>query len=148
MMNYGFTFVFTGEAIIKMIGLGVKPYIKEAMNKFDLIIVVSSIVELGISNDDGPGVFSCIRAFRLFKIFRLFKVGDLRILLDSITFTLTTISDYVILLNLFIYVFSLLGMSFFAGKVKFNKDDEYDLENGKSTRTNFDSIGWSIITVF
>jgi len=78
-----------------------------------------------------PGVFTSFRTFRLFKIFRLFKAGDLRILLDSITFTLTTIGDYVLLLVLVMYVFSLLGMSFFAGKVKFDQEtDTLDLENG------------------
>lgn len=57
------------------------------------------------------------------KIFKLFRSGDLKILVDSITFTLSTIGDYVILLSLFIYVFALLGMSFFAGRIKFNAAD-------------------------
>ena len=57
------------------------------------------------------------------KIFKLFRSGDLKILVDSITFTLSTIGDYVILLSLFIYVFALLGVSFFAGKIKFDAND-------------------------
>ena len=107
-----------------MIGMGIRPYIKEPMNQFDVLIVLTSLIELIFFNQDGGGgVFSSIRAFRMFKIFRLFKVGDLRILLDSITFTLVTISDYVLLLLLFIYVFSLLGMSFFAGDLKFDENN-------------------------
>ena len=31
-LNYSFTFVFTAEAVIKVIGLGVKIYIREPMN--------------------------------------------------------------------------------------------------------------------
>jgi len=94
-------------------------------------------------------VFSSFRAFRLFKIFRLFKVGDLKILIDSIFFTLGTIGDYTILLLLFIYVFALLGMSFFAGKLKFDEEtDVLDLENGVAPRINFDELGWTIITIF
>ena len=148
-MNYVFTFTFTAEAIIKMIGQGLKSYIREPINRFDLLIVLASLADLAKGSDNGPGVFSAFRAFRLFKIFRLFKVGDLRILLDSITFTLTTISDYVILLNLFIYVFSLLGMSFYAGKVKFNsKTDFPDQENGIAPRANFDGLGSAILTIF
>jgi hypothetical protein len=79
--------------------------------------VVISIVQLVVKEDDSndSSFFSSLRAFRLFKLFRLFKVGDLRILLDSIAFTLSTISDYVILLLLFMFVFALVGMSFFAG---------------------------------
>ena len=145
-LNYCFTFIFTAEALLKIIGLGVKPYIREPMNQFDLIIVIASVLELRSAK---PSVFSSFRAFRLFKIFRLFKVGDLRILIDSILFTLTTIGDYVILLILFIYVFSLLGMSFFAGKLKFNEEtDVLDLENGTVPRINFDDLGWTIITIF
>lgn len=137
-----------------MIGLGGKEFIKERFNKFDLLIVIISILEF--QNDEGPGIFSSLRAFRLFKLFRLFRVGDLRILLDSITFTLSTISDYVILLLLFIFVFALMGMSFFAGKVKFDEVSDQVVplgENdmpigGVSPRTNFDEIVWAIITIF
>lgn len=82
------------------------------------------------------------------KIFKLFRSGDLKILVDSITFTLSTIGDYVILLSLFIYVFALLGMSFFAGRIKFDENDVYDLENGQAPRTNFDGLFWSVITIF
>ena len=58
---------------------------------------------------------SAFRAFRLFKFFKLAKNGDLSILIDSIMFTISSISDYVILLIIFVYIFALLGMSFFAG---------------------------------
>ena len=148
-LNLIFTVTFVIEAVAKMIGMGFKSYIVEKMNQFDLFIVIASILQLAMGSSDEPSVFSSCRAFRLFKIFRLFKVGDLRILIDSITFTVTTIGDYVVLLILFIYVFSLLGMSFYAGKVKFDEDtDRLDLENGKSTRTNFDGLGWTVITIF
>ena len=79
---------------------------------------------------DDSSVVSAMRAFRLFKIFRLLKVGDLRVLIDSINFTIITIGDYAILLLLFIYVFALMGMSFYAGKIRFNEDGECDLVDG------------------
>lgn len=94
------------------------------------------------------GVFSALRAFRLFKIFRLFKAGDLRVLIDSIAFTMTTIGDYVILLLIFIYIFALLGMSFFAGALKFDDNDKVNHLTGESPRANFDELFWSIITIF
>lgn len=149
-LNVIFTIIFTMEVIFKMTGLGFKEFMKEKFNQFDLLIVVISLVEFFNSNEeDGPGIFSSLRAFRLFKLFKLFRVGDLRILLDSIAFTLTTISDYVILLLLFIFVFSLMGMSFFAGKIKFDEEkDIVDLENGEPPRTNFDTLFWAVITIF
>lgn len=115
-LNLVFTIIFTSEVIFKMVGLGIREFVKEKFNQFDAFIVIVSIVELQMQTEDaGPGIFSSLRAFRLFKLFRLFRVGDLRILLDSISFTISTISDYVVLLCLFIFVFALIGMSFFAG---------------------------------
>jgi hypothetical protein len=131
-----------------MIGLGIRCFFQEKFNQFDLVIVIISLVEMEMQNKEGQGVFSAMRAFRLFKIFKLFKVGDLRILIDSITFTMTAISDYCILLCLFIYVFALIGMSFFAGALKFDDTDHVDRLNGSSPRKNFDHIQWSIITIF
>jgi hypothetical protein len=63
-----------------------------------------------MSMSGSGGAISALRAFRLFRIFKIFRVGDLRVLLDSIAFTMTTIGNYVVLLSLFIYVYSLLGM--------------------------------------
>jgi len=145
--NLIFTFIFTVEVILKMIGFGAKLFWKDSWNQFDFIIVVVSLLELSMVDTEGQSVFSAMRAFRLGKIFKLFKVGDLRILIDSIAFTMTTISDYVLLLVLFIYVFALLGMSFFAGQLKFDSNDMVDYD-GESPRANFDKLHWSVITIF
>ena len=145
-LNLIFTGIFVLEAVVKIGGLGVRPYARDNFNMFDFIVVVTSLVSLGFENQ---GPFSAMRAFRLFKIFRLLKVGDLRILIDSISFTVITLGDYVILLMLFMYIFALLGMSYFAGKLKINElTDEVDHVNGISPRANFDSLGWSLLTVF
>lgn len=84
-------------------------------------------------------------------------------MLDCITFTLLSIKDYLVLLILFIYVLALLGMSFFAGKVTFDEDNQYlridrretcDVEPAdtkpvaESPRANFDTLLWAYLTVF
>jgi len=112
-VNYCFTVIFTVEVIIKLLGLGAREFAKDKFNIFDLVVVVLSIIEISLSS--GTGSFSALRAFRLFRIFKIFRVGDLRVLIDSIGFTISTIGNYVVLLILFIYVFALLGMQFFAG---------------------------------
>jgi hypothetical protein len=53
-----------------------------------------------------------------------------------------------VILGIFIYVFSLLGMEMFAGKFKFDKYGYYDPVNGTVPRQNFDEILWSFVTVF
>jgi hypothetical protein len=69
-------------------------------------------------------------------------------LLDGIAFTILAVGDYCILLSLFIYIFALLGMSIFAGKIKYNDEGEIDLENGEVPRANFDKVQWAMVSVF
>ena len=153
-MNLVFSIIFTLEVVIKLIGLGTKGFASDNMNLFDATIVVISIVEIVMESTNegkkggGGGAFSALRAFRLGRIFKMFKAGDLRTLLDSIIFTVTSIKDYTILLALFIYVFALLGMSQYAGYLKFDNDGNVDLVNGSPPRTNFDSIGNALLAVF
>jgi len=144
-VNTVFTVIFTVEVVLKLIGLGVRGYAADKFNLFDALIVMISIAEM-FAAEGGP--LSALRAFRLFRIFKLFRAGDLRTLLDSIAFTVVTIKDYTILLALFIYVFALLGMSFFAGKAKFDEDGASDLEHGESPRVNFDTLKWAALSVF
>lgn len=113
--------VFSLETVFKSIGLGLKSFFKELFNVFDLTIVLVSLLEITVLQNSR--MLSSLRAFRLFKIFKLFNSGDLRILIDSISFTLRSIADYAVLLSLFIYVFALLGATFFAGNVKLNSSD-------------------------
>lgn len=151
LLNTIFTIVFTAEVVFKLIGLGVRGYVADKFNIFDCIIVIVSLVDMVMESmgaEGGGDAFAALRAFRLFRIFKIFRSGDLRTLLDSIAFTVITIKDYAILLALFIYVFALLGESFFAGKVKFNEEGELDLENGEPNRINFERLGTSIVTVF
>ena len=55
-------------------------------------------------------------------------------LIDSIIFTLAVVMSYCAIMILFIYIFSLLGMQFFAGSLKFAADGAYDPTNGKVPR--------------
>ena len=100
-----------------MIGLGWKEFKQDNFNIFDLVIVTVSIVQIllkqfGLTNSK---IFSVLRTFRVFRIFKLLKIGDLRILLDSIFFTVSEIWSYVLLLFFFMYIFALVGVSTFAG---------------------------------
>lgn len=144
-VNIFFTLVFLIEVIFKIIGQSPRTFIMDKFNIFDSIIVLVSVAELFFSS--GSGGVSALRAFRLFRIFKLFRTGNLRVLLDSIAYTMSTIGNYVILLSLFIYVYALLGMQFFAGNLKFDDQGNYD-KNGSVPRANFDTLYWAAITVF
>jgi hypothetical protein len=55
--------------------------------------------------------------------------------------------SYCSIMVLFVYIFALLGMQFFAGRLMFDSDGNLDLVNGTVPRMNFDTISWSIVTV-
>ena len=136
-----------------MTGLGSSKYFKDKFNILDIVTVILSLVELCLPSDGEEGGGSAIgamRALRLFRVFKLFKKGDLRTLMDSIAFTVSSIGTYSILLCLYTYVCALLGMSLFAGSFNFEREScagEPDCVI-EIPRSNFDSFTWAAVTIF
>ena len=123
------------ELICKIIGFGFLTYIRDSFNILDAIVVLFSLIELILQ--DGGNVVSSLRALRLLRIMKLARSWEsLRLLINSIMHTVTSIGPFTILLGLFIYVAALMGMQFFAGKVP------------GPPRANFDELHHAIITIF
>lgn len=60
-----FTVIFTVEAGLKVLALGLYKYLQDKWSCFDFVIVILSLVELGLSNVKG---LSILRSFRLVRI--------------------------------------------------------------------------------
>jgi len=60
-----FTTIFSVEAGLKILALGLYKYLQDKWNGFDIIIVILSLVELGL---DGVKGLSILRSFRLVGI--------------------------------------------------------------------------------
>jgi Ion transport protein len=60
-----FTGIFTVEAIMKLLALGVTCYFKDHWNRLDITIVFFSLIELGLRDVKG---LSILRTFRLVSI--------------------------------------------------------------------------------
>ena len=90
-------------------------------------------------------------AFRGFRLLRLFKLARswtaMRDLLATMARTLADISYFSIILLLFMFIFSLLGMELFAHRLKFDSNWEPDVD-GESPRVNFDDFWHAFITIF
>lgn len=120
--------------LFKIIGLGFVTYLRDGFNILDAIVVVFSLIELGFQ---GGNVVSSLRALRLLRIMKLARSWDsLRLLINSIMHTLTSIGPFTVLLSLFIYVAALMGMQFFAGRIP------------GPPRAHFDELHSAIITIF
>jgi len=76
-INLVFTISFFFEMIIKLFGLGIKQYVKDRFNLFDMVIVLLSLADTAISlsgrSFEGGGAISAFRAFRLLRVFKLAK---------------------------------------------------------------------------
>jgi hypothetical protein len=86
-LNLFFTLTFACDMFLKIIGFGIKGYLRDAMNIFDSLIVLLSLVELIFLNESGgTGAVSAFRSFRLFRLLRTFRVLRVTRLLRSLEF--------------------------------------------------------------
>lgn len=75
----------------------------------------------GSDKGGGGGGISALRSFRLFRIFKLAaKWKAMRQLLDLIVVTAIQMGNFMLLFFLFLYIYALLGMQFFAGRMRFD----------------------------
>ena len=127
-MNGILSWIFFFEMAIKMIGLGIKDYSSDSFNLFDCTVVVVSIVDLVISKVgvefNGGGAISALRAVRLLRVFKLARSWtSFRLLLEKMIITLKDIRNFSVLMLLFMFIYTLLGMELYAYKAIFTDDD-------------------------
>ncbi|CAF4166245.1 unnamed protein product, partial [Rotaria sp. Silwood2] len=171
--NYVFIILFTIEMLFKIIAEGCLEYIKNPFNIFDGGIVVISLIELCGAKNSG---LSVLRTFRLLRVLKLVQfMPTLRRQLVIMLKTLDSVAAFLLLLTLFVFIFSVLGMHLFGGEFctleAFNitshqqidikcrccacvewssLKNSTDLKDLKciQERTNFDSLRFALLTVF
>lgn len=165
-INFGLTLVFLIEMILKLLGLGLTEYVKDSFNVFDAMVVVLSVVSAAIAppilifggprNEDGASL-SVLRSFRLFRVFKLVtRDENMKALLTKIGKTVADMSYFGILLFLFIYIFTLVGMQFFANRFRFDENGYALLEINSQEwhdsvdrpRSNFDGFTHAFASTF
>ncbi|NWU90719.1 CAC1I protein, partial [Upupa epops] len=140
--NVVFTSMFALEMILKLAAFGLFDYLRNPYNIFDSIIVVISIWEI-IGQADGG--LSVLRTFRLLRVLKLVRfMPALRRQLVVLMKTMDNVATFCMLLMLFIFIFSILGMHIFGCKFSLRTDTGDTVPD----RKNFDSLLWAIVTVF
>uniref|UniRef100_A0A8C9Z7U3 Calcium channel, voltage-dependent, T type, alpha 1H subunit a n=1 Tax=Sander lucioperca TaxID=283035 RepID=A0A8C9Z7U3_SANLU len=140
--NIVFTSMFVLEMGFMLLAFGLLGYIRNPYNIFDSIIVIISVWEI-IGQADGG--LSVLRTFRLLRVLKLVRfLPALRRQLVVLMKTMDNVATFCMLLMLFIFTFSILGMHLFGCKFSL------ETENGDTIpdRKNFDSLLWAIVTVF
>ncbi|XP_038618740.1 LOW QUALITY PROTEIN: voltage-dependent T-type calcium channel subunit alpha-1H-like [Tachyglossus aculeatus] len=140
--NSVFTSVFALEMLLKLLACGPIGYVKNPYNIFDGVIVVISVCEI-IGQADGG--LSVLRTFRLLRVLKLLRfLPALRRQLVVLVKTMDNVATFCMLLMLFIFIFSILGMHLFGCKFSLKTDTGDTVPD----RKNFDSLLWAIVTVF
>mmetsp|Transcript_14911 Transcript_14911/g.2500 ORF Transcript_14911/g.2500 Transcript_14911/m.2500 type:complete len:171 (+) Transcript_14911:207-719(+) len=103
-----------------------------------LLEIAMSIFNIGASNFSSIIVLRAFRLLRIFKLARRWK--SLRILLKKMGQSMSTIGYLGLLCFLCMFIYALIGMRLFGGKMKD--------EDGNHSRANFDTLFWSLITIF
>ena len=132
--------LFTLEMLIKMYALTLDRYFKLLFNRFDCLVVCGGIIEMVAVKNNlmsmlGISVLRCVRLIRIFKVTNQWET--MSNLVKSLLSSIRSIVFLLILLALFIVIFSLLGMQLFGGK-----------EEIASTASNFDDFVSAFLTCF
>ena len=136
-MNYFFTGAFAIEMVLKILAYNFVGYMRSAVNAFDFVLVIASIVEIAL---EGSGL-SVLRTFRLMRVLRTMKFirqhKGLRMLFKTVLKGIGSLGDFGAVLLLFVFIFTVLGMQLMGGASGF-----------ENTRRNFNSFSSSFLTVF
>ncbi|EGR31327.1 hypothetical protein IMG5_112540 [Ichthyophthirius multifiliis] len=149
-INLFFTAVFIVELIFKLISYGIKGYWISSWNKFDMFIVLSSIVDLILNfvmgNQSlsflrvGPQLARIMRVMRVTRLLKLVKsMQGLQKLIETLVFSLPSLINVGALLLLVFFIYSVLGVFIFKEVTEGDVVDKYN---------NFSNFGFAMITLF
>nr|XP_026690675.1 voltage-dependent T-type calcium channel subunit alpha-1G isoform X3 [Ciona intestinalis] len=143
--NVVFTTLFALEMLSKIVAYGFAGYIKNLYNVFDALIVIISVWEIAAGTQNSGGGLSVLRTFRLLRVLKLVRfMPALQRQLVVLMKTMDNVATFMMLLTLFIFIFSILGMHLFGC------DFCWVNQHGRTEcdRKNFDSLLWAFVTVF
>lgn len=169
--NRWLTCFFVFEMVIRM--LGTKYIFDPDDGKFNLFvafITVGSVTDLIVESTVGRGscgfghnrefaggdnkdanmviVIRTSRVLRLVRIFRSLRIvrrwKSMSHILSAVVRSGPGLVNFSCLLSIFLWVYALAGMQMYAGRLTFSEGPSYIVR----PRTNFDSLGSAILTVF
>ena len=132
-ISHLFTMVFLVELVLKALGSTQREFWHDGFNIFEVLIVLVGLIELygdltAIPEDElSLGRLDASKAFRLAKVCRAFRVlrvlrlvgaiKSMRTVVDVLAATLRDLSYVLMMLGMFLYMFTVLGMQLYGGKL-------------------------------
>ena len=110
--NNIFLCFFTLEIILKMVGTGVKRYLRDAYCMCDLVVVISCWLSLLIGVRSGFEVLRVLRVVRVFLVLNHFE--GLMALFSTVMHSIPAAVDVCILSLLLFFIYAIIGMTIFG----------------------------------
>ena len=115
--NEFFTFAFLLEMVLKMFALGVNNYLHDSFNLFDAVVVSLSLIDWCLAQvltaEQKASVGSSMQALRALRLLRVIKLArswtSLQDIIRKTVASMKDISNFGVLLFLFMYIYALLG---------------------------------------
>lgn len=149
--NYFFTAVFILEAVMKVVALGFRRYLKDKWNQLDVIIVILSIVGIVLEEMESevipinPTIIRVMRVLRIARVLKLLKMAKgIRALLDTVMQALPQVGNLGLLFFLLFFIFAALGVELF-GRLECT---EIFPCQGLGEHAHFRNFGMAFLTLF
>ncbi|XP_031625019.1 voltage-dependent T-type calcium channel subunit alpha-1G isoform X2 [Contarinia nasturtii] len=149
--NYFFTAVFILEAIMKLVALGFKLYMKDKWNQLDVGIVILSVVGIVLEELEtkiipiNPTIIRVMRVLRIARVLKLLKMAKgIRALLDTVMQALPQVGNLGLLFFLLFFIFAALGVELF-GRLECSDDNPCQ---GLGEHAHFANFGMAFLTLF
>lgn len=149
--NYFFTAVFILEAIMKLVALGIKIYMKDKWNQLDVFIVILSVVGIVLEELEtniipiNPTIIRVMRVLRIARVLKLLKMAKgIRALLDTVMQALPQVGNLGLLFFLLFFIFAALGVELF-GRLECSIEKPCQ---GLGEHAHFRNFGMAFLTLF
>jgi hypothetical protein len=137
--NYTFSGLFAAEAAAKVLGLGVRQYLRSHWSRFDFMLVLTSSATLAYNTGT---VAMFLRVFRIARVFRLLRISRrFQRMLRTLVYALPSILNIGAVLGINYFVFAVYAINVLSG-VRFPLGGELGPD------ANFESFPAAIITLF
>ncbi|CAE7382650.1 CACNA1H [Symbiodinium sp. CCMP2592] len=164
-----FLIIFCVEMCIMIGAYGPCRYLKTPVTCFDGIIVTASVVQV-LSSPDGQAPFTALRTLRLFRVLNKLasRWPSFRVLLKAMLYTGKSLSYWIVLFSLVLYICTLMFTQLFQSTFHFVDVDtlaEVSPDQGGAwcggtegldeafrqdciPRAHFDTFLWSLVSIF
>uniref|UniRef100_I3KUX4 Calcium voltage-gated channel subunit alpha1 H n=1 Tax=Oreochromis niloticus TaxID=8128 RepID=I3KUX4_ORENI len=145
---YVFTVLLVLEIMLKVVAFGVLRFIKNSWNVLDIAIVLVSFIFIVFTvmnmEDTLPINPSILKITRVLRLAQVLKAKKIRVLLRTITKTLSQVGNLCLLFMFFFFIYAALGVELF-GNLECTLD--YPCE-GINQYANFKNFGMALLTLY